>query len=98
MIPTIEQYNEALKIVNAYESEEKRIYGIKTEAFREDLKEYFLNNPYYKITEFNLRERNIIPVKPYLEEMYNGEMNKDIQALCEKHNVKFSMVYWCYHK
>ena len=95
---THEIYLEAKEIVDAYEKDVADRYKIRTEAFRHDLSLYFQTNPYYRILSFNLNERNIIPTNPHLEEMYNGEMNKDIADLCEKHNVKFAMVYWCYHK
>ena len=96
--PSTNEYEKAKQIVSDYEKKQSDLYFARVEEFRKDLQEYFLNNPYYKIEEFTLGDRNIIPSKPCLEEAYDGEMNEDIEALCKKHNVDFSIIYWCYHK
>jgi hypothetical protein len=99
--PTLEQYLKAKEIVHYYEKEQNRLHQIKVEAFREDLKKYFSENlidGIYKLEEFDLRDNNIIPKNPCLEESYEGGNNADIEKLCEKHGVKFSIIYWCYHK
>jgi len=100
MIPTLKEYQTALRVVNAYEMAQERLYQLKVDAFRKDLQKYFSRNPVsgFIIKDFLLRDGNIIPKEPCLEEMYNGENNKDIENLCEKHQVKFKMIYWCYHK
>ena len=99
--PTLEQYLKAKEIVHYYEKEQNRLYQIKVEAFREDLKKYFSENlidGIYKLEKFDLRDNDIIPQKPCLEESYDGGNNEDIKKLCEKHGVNFSIIYWCYHK
>lgn len=107
MIPSKQEYDKAKEIVIAYENEQKRIYDIKVEAFAQDLKEYFSKNLIdgrIKLKEFKLEKSttggrgDIIPIDPSLEEYYDGGNNKDIKELCKKHDVNFSIVYWCYHK
>ncbi len=101
MVPTFEDYQKAKKIVIDYENEQKRLYSLKVDAFRKDLAEYFANNlidGIYTIEEFELRDNDIIPIKPCLEENYEGGNNDDIKKICEKHDVNFNIIYWCYHK
>lgn len=101
MIPTLEEYQKAKEIVIAYETEQNRLYYIRKEAFKKDLQEYFDNNLIdgrFRLYKFSLEENNIIPEKPCMEENYEGGNNEDIKKLCEKHDVNFRIVYWCYHK
>ena len=101
MIPTLEEYQKAKEITLAYETEQKRLYKLKVEEFRKDLTEYFANNlidGIYRLEEFELRDDDIIPTNPCLEENYEGGNNEDIKKICEKHGVDFSVIYWCYHK
>ncbi len=101
MIPTLEEYQKAKEITLAYESVQKRLYKIKVEEFRKDLTEYFANNlidGIYRLEEFELRDNDIIPIKPCLEENYEGGNNEDIKKICEKHGVDYGVIYWCYHK
>ncbi len=101
MIPTLEEYQKAKEITLAYEAEQKRLYKLKIDEFRKDLTEYFENNlidGVYRLEEFELRDNDIIPQKPCLEENYEGGNDEDIKNICEKHGVDFSIVYWCYHK
>lgn len=96
-----EEYKDALKITQAYEDEQKRLYDIKVEAFKKELTEYFENNlidGLYKLEEFELRDGVIIPEEPCMEENYDGGNDEDIEKICKKHGVNFSIVYWCYHK
>jgi hypothetical protein len=101
-IPSFEEYQKAKEITIAYENEQNRLEKIRLEEFRKDLSSLFLNNNHVIIKDFNLvKEYNrydIIPTDPYLEEMYEGELNSDIDILCNKHNIKASIIYWCYHK
>jgi len=101
-IPTIIEYLKAKEIVSDYETEQDRLEKIRLDEFKKDLSHFFLNNDKLIIKDFELqKERNnykIIPTKPYLEESYNGELNEDIDILCKKHNIKASIIYWCYHK
>ena len=97
------EYEEALRVVKNFKEKEEKLYQLKVEAFRADLTEYFKNNKLdgiFTIKEFSLDENNgwIIPKNPTLEESYEGDNNEDIRQLCEKHGVKFKIVYWCYHK
>ena len=101
MIPTFEEYQKAKEITLAYETEQTRLYKIKVEEFRKDLTEYFSNNlidGFIRLEEFKLRDKDIIPTKPCLEEGYDGGNNEDIKKICEKHGVDFKIIYWCYHK
>lgn len=102
LIPSFSEYQEAKKIVITYESEQRRLEGIRLEEFRTELSFLFLNNVRLIIKEFELRKEfdkyDIIPIKPCLEEMYDGELNDEIEKLCQKHNIKASIIYWCYHK
>ncbi len=106
MIPTLEEYQKAKEITTVYENEQKRLYDLKVEAFKVDLQEYFDNNlidGVFRLNEFKLKAGHngfgeIIPIDPCMEENYEGGNNDDIQKLCEKHGVEFSIVYWCYHK
>jgi len=101
MIPTIEEYQKAKEITMAYDREQERIQNLNIEAFRSDLREYFkthLIDRTYKLESFELSGNDIIPRIPSLEENYEGGNNEDIKKLCEKHNVDFKIVYWCYHK
>ena len=102
LITSFSEYQEAKKIVITYESEQRRLEGIRLEEFRTELSFLFLNNGRLIIKEFELRKEfdkyDIIPIKPCLEEMYDGELNDEIEKLCKKHNIKASIVYWCYHK
>ena len=102
LIPSFSEYQEAKKIVITYESEQRRLEGIRLEEFRTELSFLFLNNGRLIIKEFELRKEfdkyDIIPIKPCLEEMYDGELNDEIEKLCQKHNIKASIIYWCYHK
>ena len=96
------EYQEAKKIVIAYENEQDRLEKIKLEEFRTELSMFFKNNNKLIINDFELRKEwntyDIIPTNPYLEEMYEGQLNDEIEKLCQKHNIKASIVYWCYHK
>lgn len=102
LIPSFEEYQQAKKIVIAYENEQDRLEKIRLEEFRKDLSVFFKNNGKIIINEFILRKEwdryQIIPTRPCLEEMYDGQLNDDIELLCQKHNIKASIVYWCYHK
>lgn len=96
-----EEYQKAKQIILDYETEQKQLYDLRVEEFRKDLTEYFKTNLLggeFLIEKFELRNDRIIPTRPALEEMYDGDNNEDIERLCEKHNVKFSIVHWCYHK
>lgn len=101
-IPSFEEYQKAKKITLAYEKEQDRLEKIRLEKFRKDLSNLFLNNNHVIIKDFNLvKEYNrydIIPTNPYLEEMYEGQLNDEIEKLCQKHNIKASIIYWCYHQ
>lgn len=102
MIPTEQEYKQAKKITEAYEDEIRRLEKIRIEAFKKDLEEYFANNLVdrkFTLNKFELdNHSNIIPLEPYMEENYSGGNDEDIEKLCEKHNVYFSIVSWCYHK
>ena len=101
-IPSFSEYKEAEKIVIAYESEQHRLENIRLEKFTVELSFLFLNNEYYKIEQFELIKKwghyDIIPQKPCLEEGYSGELDDEIKKLCHKHDIKASIIYWCYHK
>ncbi len=101
IIPSKTEYNRARKIVDTYETEQSRLYQIRVEAFRIDLTEYFKYNSidgFFYLKSFELRNGNIIPKDPLMEENYNGGNDDDIKKFCKKHKVKFSIIYWCYHK
>jgi hypothetical protein len=101
MIPTTEEYNKAKDIVISYENEQRRLYKIKVDAFKKELTEYFSNNlidGFFYLKEFELRDFDIIPINPCMEENYCGKNDEDIEKICQKHGVDFSIVYWCYHK
>lgn len=105
MIPTIDEYNKAKEITQAYESEQNRLFNIRLDAFKVDLTEYFKSNLVegHRIKEFELRGTifnrfEIVPTEPSIEEDYEGENNADIEKLCEKHEIEASFVYWMYHK
>lgn len=102
LIPSFSEYQEAKKIVITYESEQRRLEGIRLEEFRTELSFLFLNNGRLIIKEFELRKDldkyDILPIKPCLEEMYDGELDDEIEKLCQKHNIKASIIFWCYHK
>jgi hypothetical protein len=102
LIPSFLEYQEAKKIVIAYESEQQRLENIRLEEFKVELSFLFLNNEHYKIEQFDLRKEwnryDIVPQSPCLEESYDGELNNEIEKLCQKHNIKASIIYWCYHK
>jgi len=99
---TFSEYQEAKKIVIAYENEQQRLENTRLEEFKIELAHIFLNNDFYEIEQFNLRKEwngyKIIPQKPCLEEGYNGELDDEIEKLCLKHNFIASIVGWCYHK
>ena len=107
-IPTLEEYEKAKEITAAYEKEQKRLFDIRVENFRTDLKEYFNNNLIdgeFKLEEFELRNfetsgwyGEIIPMSHSMDEYYEGGNDADIEKLCEKHDVKFKFPYWCYPK
>lgn len=101
-IPSFSEYQEAKKIVIAYENEQQRLENIRLEEFRTELSIYFKTNDKLIINDFELRKEwnryEIIPTNPYLEEMYEGQLNDEIEILCQKHNIKASIIYWCYHK
>lgn len=101
MMPTQEQYLEALKIVETYQQEQKRLYDIRKEAFKKDLQQYFETNRIdgnYFLKGFILEGSHIIPINPHMDEDYEGGNNEDIENLCKKHEVKFAFPYWCYPK
>lgn len=98
---TKEEYEKAKNITTAYEREQGRLHKLKVEAFRRDLEEYFKDNPLdgkFKVEEFRLDWDDIIPIKPPLEECYEGRNDLDIKKIAEKHKVNISMAYWVYHK
>lgn len=98
---TQEEYNTAKALTDSYERELRNQYDKRVLAFRTDLEAYFKENlidGVFKLYEFELNRNEIIPTNPYMEEHYEGGNDADIEALCKKHDVKFSIVYWCYHK
>jgi len=104
-IPSLEEYNKAKEVVHLYESELSRKYEIQKEGFRKDLVEYFSNNlldGVYHIKEFELCDSffggDIIPKDSTLEESYDGGNDEDIELLCQKWGVKYSIACWFYHK
>ncbi len=101
-IPSFSEYKEAKKIVIAYENEQDRLEKIRLEEFRTELSMFFKNNDKLIINDFELRKEcnryEIIPTNPQLEEMYEGQLNDEIEKLCQKHSIKASIIYWCYHK
>lgn len=99
--PTLEQYLKAKEIVSHYEKEQDRLFQIKVQAFDLDLKKYFAENlidGVFRLEKYKLKDGEIIPIIPCLEEMYDGGNNADIELLCKKHDVNFKFIYWCYHK
>lgn len=100
-IPTLVQYQKAKDIVLRYENEQNRLYKIRVDTFREDLEKYFSSNlldGVFKVKKFELDCTRIVPINPPLNECYRGGNDEDIAKLCEKHNVRFSIVCWCYYK
>ncbi len=103
MIPTKEEYENALEIVISYRDEENRLEEIRLKEFKIELTEYFLNNDILNIYEYNI-EKNyfnsyyIHPKRPYFDECYGGELNEGIEKLCEKHNIKASIYSGYYGK
>lgn len=100
-----ESYEKAKEIVNEFEFEIERLYKIKVEELRKDLIEYFKNNKVagMELKEFRLQRDysnyyEIIPVKPCLEECYEGGNNDDINKISEKHGIKAKFIHWMYHK
>jgi hypothetical protein len=104
--PTVDEYLKAKEIINDYEKERKRLNDLSLEAFKKDLQLYFDNNLIdgkFKLKSFQLNtgylgNGEIIPTDPCMEENYEGGNNEDIQKICEKHQVDYKIVYWCYHK
>ena len=97
------EYLEAKKRVIAYEEAINNARKIRLKGFEEDLSLLFKNNEKLIIDEFKLEENfmgtyNIIPVSPYLEECYEGELNDEIELLCQKHKINAKIIYWCYPK
>jgi len=97
------EYLEAKKRVIAYEEAINRATKIRLKSFEEELSILFKNNEKLIIDEFKLEENfmeiyNIIPLSPNLEECYNGELNDEIELLCQKYKIKAKMIYWCYPK
>ncbi len=105
-IPTKEEYDDALKIVNAYRAELDRAYKVRLDNFKLALNEYFKNNKVSGCTikKFEIRsvtgfsKLDIIPTEPPLEESYEGENNDDIEKICKEYGIEASFVYWMYHK
>jgi hypothetical protein len=97
------EYLEAKKRVIAYEEAINRATKIRLKSFEEELSILFKNNEKLIIDEFKLEENfmeiySIIPLSPNLEECYEGELNDEIELLCQKHKIKAKMIYWCYPK
>ena len=93
-IPNLEEYNKALNTVKIYEAEKVRLENIKLTNFREDLKAYFSINKIAgeRITSFTvdkcwIGESYDINVMPFIDGYYCGKNNKDIELLCEKHDI-----------
>ena len=104
-IPTLEEYQKAKEITDAYEAEQIRLLPIREKLFEDALTEYFKSNKVagHTIKKFRLNhaitgEFIIIPTSPPIEDYYEGENNSDIEKLCEKHGVKARFIYWMYHK
>lgn len=95
------QYQEAKKITNEYEKIIALKKQKKIKLFKVALQKYFDENLLsgeIKLKEFELEGENIIPINPYFEECYDGENDEDIEKICKKFKVNYSIVYWCYGK
>lgn len=90
MIPSEEEYLQAKNIVKLYENEQKRLYNIRALAFKEDFAKLWGSS------NFQLIGTHIIPDGD--GEWYEGELDDDIEEICKKHNVGFSIVPWFYAK
>lgn len=103
MIPTEQEYIKAKEICIIYEREKNRLFNLRVEAFEKELQEYFDNNLIdgrFRLYEFGLDSSNgnIVPHSPCMEENYEGGNDADIEAICKRHQVDFSIAPWCYHK
>lgn len=106
MMPSFEEYQKALLVVGSYEEEQKRIRDENLKLLKVELSEYFANNLIdgrIRLVEFKMSRRyfndyDIIPVKPTLDENYEGGNDDDIKKIGEKYGIECGIVYWCYHK
>ncbi len=106
MIPSKEEYEKAKSLVNIYEKEQQRLLEIKVGSFRKDLDNYFAdlkskNLEYikeYVIKKDSFNNYRISFINPYYDECYDGEFDKEISRLSDKHGVYIQVGWWQYGK
>jgi len=95
-----EDFKIAKLIIELYENEKARSAGLKTEAFKIDLEEYFETvflDDTIKIEQFELTDSGeIVFIRPWIDCNYKGLNDIDIKNLAEKHGVKFKIASFCY--
>ncbi|MCK9447140.1 hypothetical protein M0Q50_09840 [bacterium] len=98
MIPTKEEYEKALLIVNAYESEIKNQKKLCANNAISELKSYFksLNNDIKEISFISYYDSLYIMAydengNEYYDEDYDGEYDEDIEKVSKKYNIYISM-------
>ena len=98
MIPTKEEYENALLIVKAYETERKRLTMLKVEEFKIELLSYFksLKNGIKEISIHNWNNIFLIMAydkkgNEYYDEDYGGEYDDYIETLAKKYDIEVSM-------
>lgn len=98
MIPTKEEYEKALLIVNAYESEIKKANKIRAQHALSELTLYFksLNIGIEEISLISYYDSFFIMAydeygNEFYDECYDGRYNKDIEIISKQYDVDICM-------
>lgn len=99
---SIEEYQAAKKIVDAYEKQERSDVRQRLIAFEEDLKILFANNEHYEVEEYRIEENGNLKfeieiLEPEMEGWYQGEFDEEIEKLALKHNLKICVPPWMWN-
>lgn len=98
MIPTKEEYEKALLIVNAYETEIKNANKIRAQHALSELTLYFksLNIGIEQISLISYYDKFLIMVydengNEFYDECYDGRYDTDIKIISKKYDINISM-------
>ncbi len=104
MLPTFQEYQDALKIISAYEKGQRDLVNERLKEAKKELAEFFKTT---YIKEYQIRCESsflggdrfkIIPIEPEFDEDYSGEFDKDINVIALKFDISLSMDSGIYSK
>lgn len=92
--PTLDEYNEAKKVVKLYEENLQKINKEKAIAIKAELDKFFADTDIKEIdvcatkSWIGNNEIHVLSLNPKYDEDYGGEFDSEMKRLSEKYNVR----------